>query len=1155
MPVIPVVLSGGLDLVRSKQEAAPGSLSGCKNFEVGNVRGYTEIQGIRSYSGGVANDVFDPYVFYSSGDYVEIITVTGSDASFTEGTVISWGEGGTYDNIAQALTTVDGTATICYSVLNPDNNTLFAVVNIKGRMPAPGDVITTPGGGFAEVISPAPLASQMVADGRASLFGLSGEPDDTVDKISGLINLFDLDATASHAWPIPANPLGSARGGFLFNDRAHVIMDIETWSFTSGSAEPSPGDFFQIYYSGVIGVGQAYTYTVENVITESGDWSAGTAAGKIELILSITSGQLSSVVSPYDCRNSTTATNNPMTIGALVRSSKAIMMREADIVSGITSEPYERVDLGYECRFSAGDEFFTVLNRANRDAQLEAVVNTTDWMTCGTAAGWTNSSNAQGATNGTVATQPNDSVVRPPLSCTNFGFNLPGTAVVLGVEMRFTRQKAASGFISARDRFVTLLGTTQSQDKKKADFWPGAGLAVSGTYGSTSDLWGTSLSASIVNSSDFGVAIAAEAVNGAGGNDREIDSVEMRITYKDRSSVIYFGDAATTAITSITRASSTATVTTTAAHGFTTGQTVTISGANQAEYNGSFVITVTGLTTFIYAVSGAPATTATGTITAFRNFSTARVIWYHKEKGDWSTNDAQGTLTLYNVSAPTAIKAGQVMRNSAGTGGTTYATVASNCARVYLASSNMQDTDASQWEITDPVNFYGAIGTEQVLMASGSDFGGTFDGTYYIRVRTGVEASQDKPRHVVKHLDQAIWGYIQGVSIASDLGYPESTAGVVGGTLGGSSPISDDTSTYPTFAGGAQQILHGDSVYGYIALSQQSMGVMCRNSIQQLVGSGGALVANLISGESGIIEYTLRNIGQPVFCDYRGIGTVTATAAFGDFARGRLSYSVSPFLIPRIQQFGASTLATTGVRRAEVIRNKNQYRIYFNDRACLTMTMVGNSFDNPEFTLQELPFVPACTFTGVTSGGKDLLFMMPYGMAEFGAYSNDLKAAYEQDSTYRPHFNLYAPAFVYQGDVGTSWDGLLPIDSYIIVNGGASGREWEEKHYNRMIVGGQCSGFAPFAVNYGVDFGDIETGDPLPINAGSTSGPGINAFTKQTFSVVQDIMRDGYALSVKFVNNGESVYGATTAQTSPYKFRPMTLQSIILITEQAKVRR
>jgi len=68
-------------------------------------------------------------------------------------------------------------------------------------------------------------------------------------------------------------------------------------------------------------------------------------------------------------------------------------------------------------------------------------------------------------------------------------------------------------------------------------------------------------------------------------------------------------------VTSITRASTTATVTATA-HGFTTGDQVNIRGADQTDYNGDFIVTVTGANTFTYTVSGSPATPATGTIIA-----------------------------------------------------------------------------------------------------------------------------------------------------------------------------------------------------------------------------------------------------------------------------------------------------------------------------------------------------------------------------------------------------------------------------------------------------------------------------------------------------------------------------------------------------------
>jgi hypothetical protein len=69
-------------------------------------------------------------------------------------------------------------------------------------------------------------------------------------------------------------------------------------------------------------------------------------------------------------------------------------------------------------------------------------------------------------------------------------------------------------------------------------------------------------------------------------------------------------------LTSLTQTSNTATATTPLAHGFSTGDTILIAGANQASYNGSYPITVTGSTTFTYTITGNPTSPATGTITA-----------------------------------------------------------------------------------------------------------------------------------------------------------------------------------------------------------------------------------------------------------------------------------------------------------------------------------------------------------------------------------------------------------------------------------------------------------------------------------------------------------------------------------------------------------
>lgn len=71
------------------------------------------------------------------------------------------------------------------------------------------------------------------------------------------------------------------------------------------------------------------------------------------------------------------------------------------------------------------------------------------------------------------------------------------------------------------------------------------------------------------------------------------------------------------AVSGITRSGGTATATTGAAHGYTTGDTVNIRGAAQSEYNIDAIVASTPTTTtFTYAVTGTPATPATGTIVA-----------------------------------------------------------------------------------------------------------------------------------------------------------------------------------------------------------------------------------------------------------------------------------------------------------------------------------------------------------------------------------------------------------------------------------------------------------------------------------------------------------------------------------------------------------
>ena len=88
---------------------------------------------------------------------------------------------------------------------------------------------------------------------------------------------------------------------------------------------------------------------------------------------------------------------------------------------------------------------------------------------------------------------------------------------------------------------------------------------------------------------------------------------------KDKKALEWDGNVNATlpvTIVSATNSTTTATVTTFLNHGYQTGDIVTISGANEADYNGDQTITLLTATTFSYTMDNDPGGSATGTMTA-----------------------------------------------------------------------------------------------------------------------------------------------------------------------------------------------------------------------------------------------------------------------------------------------------------------------------------------------------------------------------------------------------------------------------------------------------------------------------------------------------------------------------------------------------------
>ena len=143
-------------------------------------------------------------------------------------------------------------------------------------------------------------------------------------------------------------------------------------------------------------------------------------------------------------------------------------------------------------------------------------------------------------------------------------------------------------------------------------------------------------------------------------------------------------------VVSITRVGTLATATVTA-HGWSNGQTVTISGATDPLYNGSFVISAVAANTFQYTMTGTPAVSpAGGTILARRaTFDAGQnaVLW----SGSTFAANAVATLT-FQVRITESTPTGSIISNGANYSSTLMPSMVSNTVDRTVVGPTVQIT-------------------------------------------------------------------------------------------------------------------------------------------------------------------------------------------------------------------------------------------------------------------------------------------------------------------------------------------------------------------------------------------------------------------------------------------------------------------------------
>lgn len=223
-------------------------------------------------------------------------------------------------------------------------------------------------------------------------------------------------------------------------------------------------------------------------------------------------------------------------------------------------------------------------------------------------------------------------------------------------------------------------------------------------------------------------------------------------------------------------------------------------------------------------------------------------------------------------------------------------------------------------------NFFADRALDSIYGAHGLPRAFAYNGDFFYKITTQPDEDKDSPRHVAYHHAHLALGFDEGRVDMSVVGQPYNFDGALG----------------------ASSLSIGDKVTGLLPLSGTILGVFGSKSIW---GISGTTVDNfstqVLSPNIGAIEYTVCDMGEPVYANAYGIYTLSQTQRYGDYLGTPMSADVSPWLRPRLVRKYTSDKE---VAVAWPVRAKNQYRLAFSDGYVLSMTMNGQSV--PTFSFQ-----------------------------------------------------------------------------------------------------------------------------------------------------------------------------------------------------------
>jgi len=305
-------------------------------------------------------------------------------------------------------------------------------------------------------------------------------------------------------------------------------------------------------------------------------------------------------------------------------------------------------------------------------------------------------------------------------------------------------------------------------------------------------------------------------------------------------------------------------------------------------------------------------------------------------------------------------------------------------------------------------NFYGSADRYAIYGVSGAGQGFEFDGTVYTPISTGMP--DDRPTRVFE--------------IANHLGLVYPGGSVQISSIG--EPLIWDVVT------DASELGFGTEVTDVIQAAETAVVLFGQQKIGIFTGTDSdTFKLEELTEEAGAEPDTAQRIGQTVYIDRRGMRSLAATQAFGNFKTGTLSLLVEPYFKSKRKSGAVPVLSY-------VSRTKGQYRLIWSDRTGMAVYMGGKT---PEFIPFSLEMQPYCAGTCEMNDGTEGIFV--------GADDG----------------------FVYRIDSGTSQDGV-GIKGFIMTPFNSLGAPRREDRIHSMIVEMQAPPTARIGVTAQFNYGD-----------------------------------------------------------------------------------